>query len=128
MAFKVKSETDTTNDNSLQDDAESRQLALLIDGHERARQVVVQLTAIHAYYKSTRVSSRLLSKHLHEARRKEQVARDALLLCPVGNVQQAASKAVHLRNVLAQDEAASVVRLTANRTDEHICCIKRIRP
>ncbi|MGH6861718.1 MAG: hypothetical protein ACRECY_15810 [Phyllobacterium sp.] len=99
------------NDNSLQTDAQTSGLALLIERHRQVRQIVMRLERVYARYRTTGVDCRLLADYLCRARRREQQARHDLLLWPVETVQQAASKAAHLRLALLQDEAADAARV-----------------
>lgn len=102
---KLSSEKIINNDNSEQIDASTQELAGLIDRHITTRRVIARLKAIHHHYKASPVHFGLIEKCLDQAIGAEQSARDELLLCEVNTVQQAATKAVHLRNVLLQDEA-----------------------
>ncbi|MEP7457029.1 hypothetical protein [Phyllobacterium sp. SB3] len=101
----LSSEKITNNDNSEQMDATTLELAGLIDRHVATRRIIARLRAIHHHYKASPVNCALIEKCIDQAISAEQTARDELLLCEVNNVQQAATKTVHLRNVLLQDEA-----------------------
>ncbi|MBZ9654324.1 hypothetical protein [Phyllobacterium lublinensis] len=82
---------------------ESILLMIAIDFHEQSRREVERLTRHCENLRAAGVDCRLIDRRLEEAREMETRLRDELLRCPVRTDQDAATKAVHLRQVLYHD-------------------------
>ncbi|EJN00352.1 hypothetical protein [Phyllobacterium sp. YR531] len=110
-------DNNTKNDNAEQVDAVTLELARLIDRHSSARETIARLKAIHHHYKASPVNCDLVVRCLDQATQAEGYARNELLVCKVNTVQQAANKAVYLRNLLLQDEAENAAEMEKHAGD-----------
>ncbi|PIO41948.1 hypothetical protein [Phyllobacterium zundukense] len=86
---------------------ESILLMIAIDFHEQARREVERLATARTKLKAAGVECRLIDRRLTTAREIEWRLREELLRCPVRTTQDAATKAVHLRQALKHDETTS---------------------
>ncbi|MDR6633708.1 putative membrane protein [Phyllobacterium sp. 1468] len=82
-------------------------LMIAIDYHEQARAEVARLVSSCTSLKAAGVDTALLEKHLEAAREVERCIREEMLRCPTEYIENAAAKAVHLRQAFTQDHATS---------------------